>query len=117
MAMTDKTVTISVPADVLEVLDKRAATIKFSRDQFVGALIKASIGIIDPEVGPDPDGMIPITIGFPVGSAQDYQRSAVIMGTTSSALIGLALEHGRKKSVESAIEYAERLEREKPVQH
>ena len=43
--MADKTVTISVPADVLAVLDARAATIKFSRERFLVDLLKASIGI------------------------------------------------------------------------
>lgn len=111
----EKKVTISVPADVVEVLDKRAKTVKFSREQFIVALIEASVGIIDPAVGPDPSGMIPVTIGFSIGSVRDYHRAAQIMGVESAGLISAALEHGRKVSLSTAREFAKHVDAEKPL--
>ena len=97
----EKKVTISVPADVLAVLDARAATIKFSRERFLVDLLKASIGIIDGTEA-DPTGTIPVTISFPIGSVRDYQMAATTMGVEALGLITVALEHGRKVSLATA---------------
>ena len=106
MAMADKTVTISVPVDVLAVLDARAKLVKSSREEFIVDLLKASIGIIDGTVA-DHTGMIPVTIPFPIGTAYDYQMAATTMGADLVGLISAAVEHGRTMSLKSAREHVQ----------
>ena len=103
--MADKMISISIPEDVLAVLDARAETVKFSREQFIVDLLKASIGIIDGTVA-DPTGTIPVTIPIPIGSVRDYQMAATIMSAESLGLISAAVENGRKVALISAREFA-----------
>ena len=113
MAMMDKTISINIniPEDVLAVLDKRAKLVKFSREQFIADLLKASIGIIDGTVA-DPTGTIPVTIQIPIGSVRDYQMAATTMGADSLGLISAAVENGRKVALISAREFPAKLARD-----
>ena len=116
--MADKTVTISVPADVVEALDERAKSVGFSRGQFIVDVLRGAVGLIDNnKTGPDPDGTIPVVIGIPGGSIRDYHIAAQVLRTTSTILIEAAIEHGRRACQATAREYAKHLDRKKPVQH
>ena len=114
--MADKKVTISVPVDVVETIDVRAASVGFSRGQFIVDVLRGAVGLIDNnKTGPDPDGTIPIVIGLPAGSIRDYHIAAQILRTTSTILIEAAIEHGRRACQATAREYAEHLDAEKPL--
>ena len=108
--MADKTISINIniPEDVVEALDDRAKSIGFSRTKLLVDVLRGAVGLIDNnKTGPDPDGTIPIVIGFPAGSVRDYHIAAQVLRTTSTILIEAAIEHGRRACQATAREFDE----------
>ena len=127
--MADKTISLTIPEDVISALDQRAASIGFSREQFITDLLKGSVGLmdemtssdpadtisvglIDEMTSSDPASTIRVTIEFPQQALKTYELAATILGTSTSELIARALEIGRIANLDVCREHALKQARE-----
>lgn len=114
--MVNKTITISLPADVLAALDARAKRIGFSRGKLLEDLLIGASGLMDEMLRPDAGASVPVEIGFRPQAVRAYGKAAKILNTTPQALIARTLEIGEKSCIETVQKF-ERAQEDRTKVH
>ena len=101
-------ITVELPAHVLQALDSRAKALGFTREKLLADLLQGASELMAEMTSAKGKASIPITIGFRPKAVRAYGDAARILRTTPQALIGRSLEIGEQACRETA----ERFERE-----